>query len=65
MADAFIIEVSDITAGIVTSDRNRFQFYASHSALRSLEGLTFKSLKAAQFAVEQVVARSGIGARVQ
>jgi hypothetical protein len=56
MADAFIIEVSDIAAGIVTAHRNRFQFYAAHSISKSLEGRTFKSLKAAQLAVEQVVA---------
>ena len=60
MADAFIIEVSDIAAGIVTTDRNRFQFYASHAASKSLEGRTFKSLKAARLAVEQVVARNRV-----
>lgn len=57
MANAFIIEVSNIAAGILTFERNRFQFYASHATSKSLEGRTFKSLRAAQLAVEQVVSQ--------
>ena len=54
MADAFIIETSQFTAGIVSAHHSGYQFYASHPAMMPLEGKIFGSPKAAQYAAEQL-----------
>jgi hypothetical protein len=59
MSDAFIIETSTLTAGIVTAYEQGFRFYASHPAMLSLEGQVFGTLKAAQRAAEAMAAQIG------
>ena len=54
MSDAFIIETSTITAGIVAAYGHGFRFYASHPTMFSLDGQTFGTLKAAQRAAEKL-----------
>ena len=57
MTDAFIIETSTITAGIVAAYGQGFRFYASHPAVFSLDGQVFGTPKAAQRAAEKLVGR--------
>jgi hypothetical protein len=52
MTDAFIIETSTITAGIVAAYGQGFRFYASHPSMFSLDGQFFGTPKAAQRAAE-------------
>jgi hypothetical protein len=54
MTDAYIIETSTLTAGIVAAQGRGFRFYASHPAMFALEGQVFDSLKAAQKAAEKL-----------
>ncbi len=54
MSDAFIIETSSMTAGIVAAQGQGFCFYASHPSMFALEGAFFDSLKSAQRAVERL-----------
>ncbi len=52
MADAFIIEMPTMTAGIVAIEGHDFRFYASHPAVQAIDGKVFGSLKAARRAAE-------------
>jgi hypothetical protein len=54
MTDAFIIETTTMTAGIVAAHGRGFRFYASHPSMFVLEGQVFESPKAAQNAAEKV-----------
>lgn len=54
MTDAFIIETTTVTAGIVAAHGRGFRFYASHPSMFVLEGRVFDSPKAAQNAAEKV-----------
>ena len=54
MAQAFVVEIFGLTAGIVAKERNRFRFSASTPAMKSLEGRLFASLDDAQHATEKV-----------
>ena len=56
MTDAFIIETSTLTAGIVAAYGQGFRFYASHPAMFVLDGRFFSTPKAAQRAAEEVAA---------
>ena len=56
MTDAFIIETSTLTAGIVAAYEQGFRFYASHPAMFALEGRMFGTVKAAQRAAEKLAA---------
>jgi hypothetical protein len=47
MSDAYVIEVSSRTAGIVVRDGRNFCFHAAHRDFYSLERKTFGSLVAA------------------
>ena len=44
MASANVIEVGDVTAGIVVFDRNAFRFFASERAFHPLEGAMFRTI---------------------
>ena len=55
MTNAFVIETSNFTAGIVTGERAGFRFYAAHRAMASLEGTIYRSPQAAQVAAERLV----------
>ncbi|HVJ56127.1 MAG TPA: hypothetical protein VM689_26940 [Aliidongia sp.] len=52
MADAFIIQSADATAGIVVLERGGVRFFASEPAYSSLDGRTFKNVNAAKRAVD-------------
>ncbi len=54
MSDAYIIETSLFTAGIIAAHRNGFRFYASHPAMFPLEGKFFGTPSAAQRAAERL-----------
>ena len=54
MTDAYIIETTTLTAGIVAAQGRGFRFYASHPSMFVLEGQIFDSLKAAQKAAEKL-----------
>ena len=60
MAEAFVIETSHYTAGIVAAQDRGFRFYASHPAMVPLEGRIFRNPKAAQFAAEELAANTEI-----
>jgi hypothetical protein len=57
MPDAFIIEISGLTAGVATSHGRGFRLQASNPALIQLDGRTFKTIEAVKLGTEQVVAR--------
>lgn len=52
MSDAYVIEVSSRTAGIVVRDGRNFCFHAAHQDFHSLERQSFGSLVAAQKAAK-------------
>lgn len=54
MADAYILETSDDTAGIVVAEPGGVRFYASAAAFNQLDGVLYRSLKAARSAVEKL-----------
>jgi hypothetical protein len=54
MADAFVIQTADLTAGIVVLERSGVRFYASEPAFHGLDGKLFKSIRAARQAVQQL-----------
>jgi hypothetical protein len=48
MPNAYIIEVRDRTAGIVTGDERGFRFFSSERAFDRLEGRLFRSVRDAE-----------------
>ena len=58
MANAFVIETSRFTAGIIAAQDRGYRFYASHPAMVPLEGAFFVSPRAAQRAAEKLAGDS-------
>lgn len=56
-SQAYVIEVSDRTAGIVVSDNRGFCFFSSERAFDSLDGGYFGSTRAAERAVRALAER--------
>lgn len=54
MADAFVIQSADLTAGIVVAERGGVRFYASEREFHGLDGKIFKSIRAARQAVDRL-----------
>ena len=54
MADAFVIETTEFTAGIVAAHPRGYRFYASHPSMSLLEGQIVGSPQAAQKAAEKL-----------
>ncbi|MGB8842373.1 MAG: hypothetical protein WCC64_15040 [Aliidongia sp.] len=52
MADAFVIQSADLTAGIVVVERGGVRFYASDRNFHELDGKIFKNVRAARQAVD-------------
>jgi hypothetical protein len=52
MSNAYIIEIQDRAAGIVTRDGRGFSFFSSERAFDSLEGRTFSSVRDAERAAQ-------------
>ena len=62
MSQAYIIEVSDRTAGIVVSDVRGFCFFSSERAFDSLDGSHFGSAGAAERAVRALIRQRDVRA---
>ena len=54
MADAFVIQSADLTAGIVVAERGGVRFYASEREFHGLDGKIFRNIRAARQAVERL-----------
>ncbi|MGJ4889362.1 hypothetical protein [Bradyrhizobium sp. HKCCYLR20261] len=59
MPTAFVIEVFNRTAGIVTADERGFSFFSSERAFDSLEGQSFTSARDAERAARALVTSGG------
>lgn len=59
MSNAYVIEVSHQTAGIVVADDRGFRFFSSTPAFDSLEGGHFGSARAAERAVKALLVERG------
>lgn len=55
MSQAYVIEVSDRTAGIVVSDKSGFCFFSSDRAFDGLDGGYFGSARAAERAARALL----------
>jgi hypothetical protein len=55
MSKAYVIEVSNQTAGIVVGDERGFRFFSSERAFDSLEGGHFGSARAAERAARALI----------
>jgi hypothetical protein len=55
MSKAYIIEVHNRTAGIVAGDERGFRFFSSDLAFDRLEGLEFRSARAAERAASALL----------
>lgn len=61
-SNAYIIEIHDRAAGIITRDERGFRFFSSERLFDSLEGRQFRSAREAERAARAVFAeRSGRG----
>ena len=58
MADAYILETARDTAGIVVAEPGGLRFYASTPVFNQIDGVLYRSLKAARVAVDKL-AQSG------
>lgn len=63
MASAHVIEVGDVTAGIVILEQGGFRFFASERAFRPLEGALFRTLDQAGRAARERLRPHGTGRR--
>jgi hypothetical protein len=63
MSGACIIEVGEITAGIVVPEPEGFRFFASERAFHSLEGAIFRSVDQAFLAARDLLGRKKAGSR--
>jgi hypothetical protein len=55
MSKAYIIEIYDRTAGIITSDERGFRFFSSERAFDSLDGQRFRSPRHAERAARALL----------
>ncbi len=58
-SNAYIIEIQDRAAGIVTRDARGFRFFSSERVFDSLEGRQFRSAREAERAACAVLSRRG------
>jgi hypothetical protein len=58
MSKAYIIEVRNRTAGIVTGDERGFHFFSSERVFDSLEGREFRSVRDAERAATALLDRA-------
>ena len=54
MADAYILETAQDTAGIIVAEPGGVRFYAATRHFDRLDGVLYKSVKAARLAVDQL-----------
>lgn len=50
--EAFVIEASDVAAGVIVRQEGGYRFFAANESFQSLDGSVFKHPKAAQRAAE-------------
>ena len=55
-SNAYIIEIHDRTAGIITGDERGFRFFSSERAFDSLDGREFRSARHAERAARLLLA---------
>lgn len=55
MSNAYIIEVSHRTAGIVVKEVRGVRFFSSDTAFTSIDGGLFASARAAEFAARMII----------
>ncbi|MGY8704546.1 hypothetical protein RAD16_02215 [Bradyrhizobium sp. 18BD] len=55
-SNAYIIEIQDRAAGIITRDERGFRFFSSERLFDSLEGRQFRSAREAERAARAVLA---------
>jgi hypothetical protein len=58
-SNAYIIEIHDLAAGIITRDERGFRFFSSERLFDSLEGRQFRSAREAERAARAVFAERG------
>jgi hypothetical protein len=58
-SNAYIIEIHDRAAGIVTRDQRGFRFFSSERLFDSLEGRQFRSAREAERAARAVLSERG------
>ncbi|UFZ05092.1 hypothetical protein LQG66_01865 [Bradyrhizobium ontarionense] len=63
MSTAYVIEVYNRTAGIVTGDEHGFSFFSSERAFDSLEGRFFASAREAERAARALLNSRGMPRR--
>ncbi len=56
MPKAYIIEIHDRTAGIITGDERGFRFFSSERDFDSLDGREFRSARHAESAARALLA---------
>lgn len=54
MADAYILETARETAGIVVAEPGGLRFYAATPGFNRIDGVLYRSLKAARSAVDDL-----------
>jgi hypothetical protein len=54
MADAFVIEHRNVTAGIAVRERGGFRFYSSHALFLPIEARKFRRLRDIETAVRRI-----------
>jgi hypothetical protein len=59
MSKAYVIEISNRTAGIVAGDERGFRFFSSERAFDSLEGQRFRSARHAERAARALLSARG------
>ena len=55
MANAFVIEHRDLTAGIAVRERGGFRFYSSDALFLTIDAQRFRRLREIDLAVKRVV----------
>ena len=65
MSNAYIIEIQDRAAGIVTRDGRGFSFFSSERAFDSLEGRVFRTVRDAERAAQALANADGSGRRAR
>jgi len=58
-SNAYIIEIHDRAAGIITRDERGFRFFSSERLFDSLEGRQFRSAREAERAARAVLSERG------
>lgn len=53
MSDALVIEVADVTAGIIVGRRGDYRFFSSHPAFDGLDGRSFRDVDSANRAARE------------